>query len=306
MTPRISVVIPAFNAQSTVGDTVRAVINQPLPPGTFECIVIDDCSTDRTAEAAQTAGATVVRSPKNLGAAAARNAGIERARAEWIAFADADAVPSRRWLVEILNAAHTADASILAVAGKTLGLDSQTPAARFIDLIGALDAETYLKSAAMAWAPSCNVAYRREHLLAVGGFDASFKTYEAADLHLRLVDRFGGRTQYVPTAIILHRHRRTWRAFWKQQRNYGVGYAQFFLKHANRWPWSLAREFGEWRRIAGFAARACITTGDQSLVQRGFFIKCLAQRIGFVSTYFLSRPKPRQISPIKEPACLRP
>jgi len=286
MTPKISVVISAYNAETTVGDAVRAVMNQPLPPGTFECIVVDDGSTDHTAEIAQAAGATVLQLPKNLGIAGARNAGIERARGNWIAFTDADCVPSRRWLSSILTEAEKADASILAIAGKTLGLDSQTPAARFIDLIGALDAETYLKHEAMPWAPGGNVAYRRENLLTVGGFDSTLKTYETADLQLRMTARFGGRILYLPTAVVLHRHRATWRGLWKQQRNYGIGYAQFLLKHADRWPWSAANEIRAWRRIVILAAQTCVTRGDEGLVRRGLFVKQLAQRVGFISEYF--------------------
>ena len=294
MTPKISIVIPAYNAEATVGDAIRAVMNQPLPPEIFECIVVDDGSTDRTAEIAQNAGATVLRLPQNLGIAGARNAGVERARGNWIAFTDADCVPSRRWLSSILAEAEKADASTLAIAGKTIGLDSQTPAARFIDLIGALDAENYLNHEEMPWAPGGNVAYRRENLLAVGGFDPALKTYEAADLQLRMTMRFGGRIFYLPTAIVLHRHRASWRGLWKQQRGYGVGYAQFILKHADRWPWSAANEIHAWQRIFILGAQACFNRGDEGLVRRGLFVKQLAQRIGFVSEFF-SFGRPPQI-----------
>ena len=109
MNPRVSVVIPAFNAQATIAEAVRAIATQPVPHGVFECLVIDDGSYDRTAEAAEFAGAVVVRLEKNCGRAAARNAGIKRARGEWIAFTDADCVPSRRWLPALLAAAETSD-----------------------------------------------------------------------------------------------------------------------------------------------------------------------------------------------------
>jgi glycosyltransferase involved in cell wall biosynthesis len=178
MNPRISVVIPALNAEAFITDAVRAVIAQPLASENFECIVVDDGSRDRTAELAERAGATVVRLAENQGPSIARNTGIERAHGEWIAFTDADCVPSRRWLPALLAAAQAADRSTLGLAGKTIGLGSTTPAARFMDLIGALDAEVYLRSETMPWAPSCNLAYRRADLLAVGGFDRVFRSYE--------------------------------------------------------------------------------------------------------------------------------
>jgi glycosyltransferase involved in cell wall biosynthesis len=297
VTSLISVVIPAFNAESSVAETIRAVLTQPLPGETFECIVVDDGSRDRTAEIAERAGATVVRLPRNQGASAARNAGIERARGGWIAFTDADCVPSRRWLPALLAAAQTADRSLLGLAGKTLGLDSRTPAARFMDLVGALDAETYLRSEAMSWAPSCNLACRRADLLAVGGFDSIFRSYEAADLQWRLGERFGGRVAYVPAAIVMHRHRPTWRELWKQQQSYGGGYAQFLLRYADRWPWSAGREARAWSRLLAQAARAAVARKDHGLVQRGLLLKHTAQRVGFASTYFSPAERRRMNSP---------
>jgi glycosyltransferase involved in cell wall biosynthesis len=286
MSPRFSVVIPAFNAAATVAAAVRATVTQPLPHDAFECLVVDDGSRDRTAEIAERAGATVIRLPHNRGRSGARNAGIEHARGEWIAFTDADCVPSRRWLPALLAAAETADRSTLALAGKTIGLDSRTPAARFMDLTGALDAETYLQHEVMPWAPSGNLACRRGDLLAVGGFDAGFKTYEAADLHLRLGERFGGRIRYVPTAVVMHRHRSTWGGLWQQQLGYGRGYAHFLLRHADRWPWSVKREAGAWMRLLPLAAQAVVVRGEPGLIRRGLLLKQLAQRIGFAATFF--------------------
>jgi O-antigen biosynthesis protein len=286
MSPRCSVVIPAFNAQATIAEAVRAVVTQSVARGSFECIVVDDGSRDHTAEIARCAGAVVVRLSENQGPSAARNAGIENAHAEWIAFTDADCVPSRRWLPSLLATAETADRSTLALAGKTLGLDSKTPAARFMDLIGALDAETYLRSEVMPWAPSCNLAYRRDDLQAVGGFDPTFKAYETPELHLRLTERFGGNVLYVPTAIVMHRHRATWPDFWKQQRNYGRGYGHFLLRHAGRWPWNLKREAGAWVHLFLLATHAARAGREGGLVQRGLFLKQAAHRVGFVSTFF--------------------
>jgi len=285
MKPKISVVITVFNDAFRIGNSVRAVMAQPLPPGTFECVVVDDGSTDNSSEVARNAGARIVRLEKNSGIGAARNAGAAAAQADWVALTDADCVVSRRWLASLLAEIEKADASVLAVAGKIHGLDSRTPASRFIDLVGGLDAATYLKHDTMPWAPGGNVAYRREHLLAEP-FDARLNAYETAELHLRLTNRFGGRVVYAPTALVLHEHRKTWRALWKQQRNYGVGYAQFIFKHADRWPWGIRRELRQWRHLMGFVLRSCWKRGDAGLAERGSFVKYLALRVGFLSVWF--------------------
>ncbi len=286
MPPRLSVVIPAFNAASTIGDAVRAVVGQPLPREVFECLVVDDASRDPTAEAARGAGAVVIRHPRNRGPSAARNTGVEAARGEWIVFTDADCVPSRRWLPALLAAAEAAPRTTLALAGKTVGLNSQTPAARFMDLIGALDAENYLRHKVLPWAPSCNLAVRRGDLLAVGGFDPAFLNYETPELHLRLAERFGGDVACVPMALVMHRHRASWAGFWRQQASYGRGYAHFLRRYAHRWPWSLRLELAAWARLVPAALRAATGRADAGLVRRGLFLKHLAQRIGFSRAYF--------------------
>lgn len=87
--PKISVVVPCFNAAPYICATLRSVFAQS--GFELDVIVVDDGSTDGSAEVVAKAFPTVtlLRQP-NLGAAAARNAGIARARHDWIAFADAD------------------------------------------------------------------------------------------------------------------------------------------------------------------------------------------------------------------------
>lgn len=293
MNLKLSVVIPAFNAEATIADAVRAVVNQPLPGAAFECLVVDDGSSDQTAETARRWGAVVISHSINRGPGAARNSGVAAAHGNWVVFTDADCVPSRRWLPALLAAAETAPRTTLALAGKTVGLGSQTPAARFMDLIGALDAENYLRHPVMPWAPSCNLAVRRADLLAVGGFDPAFLNYEMPELHLRLLDRFGGTVVCVPTALVMHRHRRYWREFWRQQVSYGRGYAHFLRHYPQHWPWTLRSELTAWIRLVPAALRATTGRADEGLVRRGMFLKLLAQRIGFSRAFFF-HPRPRE------------
>lgn len=83
----ISVVIPAFNEESTVGNCVAAVRGHPLVD---EIIVVDDGSSDRSAEVAAQAGATVIRLEQNVGKAMALDAGVRAARNDVLLFLDAD------------------------------------------------------------------------------------------------------------------------------------------------------------------------------------------------------------------------
>ncbi len=86
---RISVVIPTFNAAAFVVEAVQSVLAQSLRP--LEIIVVDDGSTDDTAERLQSLPITLIQQA-NAGVAMARNAGIHAARGDAIAFLDADDV----------------------------------------------------------------------------------------------------------------------------------------------------------------------------------------------------------------------
>ncbi len=87
--PLFAVIIPAFNAATTLRQAIDSVLTQAVAP--YEVIVVDDGSTDATAEVAAGYGAriTLIRQ-RNSGVSAARNAGARAATAEWLCFLDAD------------------------------------------------------------------------------------------------------------------------------------------------------------------------------------------------------------------------
>src|SRR5215471_8014528 len=98
---QVSVVIPAFEASSTIERCLHALSAQSMPREQYEIIVVDDGSSDDTARRAANAGARVVRLQHNLGPAAARNAGVAIARGDAIVFTDADCEPTREFLMRL-------------------------------------------------------------------------------------------------------------------------------------------------------------------------------------------------------------
>lgn len=93
--PLVSVVVPAYNAARTIGETISSLLAQTYP--NVEIIVVDDGSTDDTpARVRDAPGSVRLVSQPNAGAAAARNHGIEVARGEYLGFLDADDI----WLRE--------------------------------------------------------------------------------------------------------------------------------------------------------------------------------------------------------------
>lgn len=91
--PMVSVVIPAYNAERYLEDTVRSVLRQTYQD--FEIILVDDCSTDGTKNmmdrlAEEDSRITVLQNPQNSGVSVTRNFGVSQAKGAWIAFLDSD------------------------------------------------------------------------------------------------------------------------------------------------------------------------------------------------------------------------
>lgn len=83
----VSVVIPAYNEEQAIGEVVRGLMERQA---WHEVLVVDDGSSDRTAERAAEAGARVIRHPYNKGNGAAVKTGLRAARTDWVVLLDAD------------------------------------------------------------------------------------------------------------------------------------------------------------------------------------------------------------------------
>jgi glycosyltransferase involved in cell wall biosynthesis len=89
--PPVSVVIPAYNRVDSIRVAIESVLRQSWTD--FELLVVDDGSTDGTREAVRAIPdprLRLIETPRNMGASAARNLGIEEARGDWVAFQDSD------------------------------------------------------------------------------------------------------------------------------------------------------------------------------------------------------------------------
>jgi GT2 family glycosyltransferase len=202
--PSATVVVAAYNAASTIGDCLDSLAALRYPRELLEIIAVDNMSTDATRAEIHRRGGVVLVQEATRGAAAARNAGIRRARGAVVAFTDADCTVDPDWLSELVG--PLADPQVGIVGGRNLARRGANPAERFGEIIH----EHY--AAIHVWRPpyviSMNWASRRSVLLEAGLFDERFLRGQDVDLSYR-IGRAGYRLAYQPTAIVYHRNERT-------------------------------------------------------------------------------------------------
>ncbi|HKZ45183.1 MAG TPA: glycosyltransferase family A protein, partial [archaeon] len=93
----ISVIVPAYNSEKTIDSCIKSLLNQSFPKKQYEIIIVDDGSSDKTAEVASKYCVRLFKRP-HKGPAAARNFGAKHARGNILLFTDSDCVPDKRWI----------------------------------------------------------------------------------------------------------------------------------------------------------------------------------------------------------------
>lgn len=213
----ISVIVPAYNTAQTISACVQALRRQTGVATEYELIVVDNGSTDNTAELAAAAGATLVRQARR-GAAAARNAGIQAASGEIVCFTDADCAPAPDWIAAIT--APLADPEIIGCKG-VYTTSQKALVARFVQIEYEDKYDRLRPQPFIDFIDTYSAAYRRSVLLANGCFDEQIFFVEDQELSFRLASR-GYKMVFQPTAVVSHQHSDTlWRYFHKK---FSIGY----------------------------------------------------------------------------------
>ncbi len=171
--PRLSVVIPAYNASVTIESCVQSVLANRYP--NLELIVVDDGSTDDTLERLKrfSDSVTLLKQTTQLGPGAARNFGIRAAQGEFIFLLDADCFCSDDWLEEGLKAfQRSGEGPVVGVVGAVF-YTSQTDSIREkipINPFYNLGNLSPINRSGSDYA-AANIAYSAKVLKLLGGFD---------------------------------------------------------------------------------------------------------------------------------------
>jgi glycosyltransferase involved in cell wall biosynthesis len=211
--PKYSIVVPAYNAAGML-ERLLASFERLEGRDDAEFLIVDDCSTDNTAAIAEawvakglSFAARCLRLEKNSGPGAARNAGLEAARGEYIAFTDTDCVVEPDWLIALVRALDPGR-NIMAVGGKVLPLSRKSIFARYNTVNETLEPFHAYKSPP-SYVVTCNCCYVRAALLESGGFPVDVRVPGGEDVgaSIRMHHR-GYRCAYVtPKAVLYHDYR---------------------------------------------------------------------------------------------------
>lgn len=211
--PFVSVVVPAYNAARTLAGCLAALQEQSYPRDGYELIVVDDASTDHSAQIAAAAGALVVAEGKR-GKSGVRNLGAQRARGEIVLFTDSDCEPVPTW-IETMVAPFQRDPEVVGVKGAYLSRQRE-PLARFTQVEVEERYDRMARRETIDFIDTYAAGYRRDVFLAYGGFDETLPEVEDQDLSFRLA-RAGKKMLFVPEARVYHVHATSVRRyFWRK------------------------------------------------------------------------------------------
>jgi peptidoglycan/xylan/chitin deacetylase (PgdA/CDA1 family)/spore germination protein YaaH/GT2 family glycosyltransferase len=224
-----TVVVPAHNEERVIAKALGALELARVPG--VEVIVVDDGSTDATAEIAAAFDVRVIRQPQG-GKAAALNTGIAAASGEVIVVLDADTVLDPDFLDAV--APHFADPAVGAVAGNIKVGNRRSILAKLqaLEYIVSLDIDRRTQDVlgVIAVVPGAAGAFRRAALIDVGGYPSD-TLVEDADLTIALL-RGGWRIHYEPAALAYTEAPEGVADALRQRRRWGYGNVEVLAKHS--------------------------------------------------------------------------
>jgi biofilm PGA synthesis N-glycosyltransferase PgaC len=229
-TPGLTVIVPAFNEEDSVADTVRSLQSQTHPP--TEIIVVDDCSTDDTAAVAERTGATVLRPPVNTGSkAGAQTFALSRVRTDLSMAVDADTTLAPD-AIETLLAAFE-DEEVGAACGAVVPRNVRTvwERGRYVEYMFAFSFFKRIQDhfGKPMISSGCFSAYRTQTLLAVGGWSTRTMA-EDMDLTWTMYSA-GWKVRFVPDALCYPIEPHNFDLMRKQLRRWSHGFVQNLLLH---------------------------------------------------------------------------
>ncbi len=223
----VSVVIPAFNCEKTIGQAIAAVLAQSYPVTAI--VVVDDGSTDQTAKIVQTFPQVKYVYQKNAGPAAARNHGAGEVKSHLVFFTDSDCIPQRNWIEKSVS--HFQDEKVGAVAGSYGIANPQNLLARCIHKEIIYRHQHLMPVYPKAFG-SYNVGIQKIIFDKVGGFDAGYQSASGEDNDLSYkILKVGYKIYFEKDSLVDHFHTTRLKKYLWEQYRHGFWRVKMYQDH---------------------------------------------------------------------------
>jgi glycosyltransferase involved in cell wall biosynthesis len=190
MTPKISVVIPAYNEEKLIGRCLKSLQEQSYPKDHYEVILVDNNSKDKTSEIGREYGVNVLLYKEKQGTSASRKYGIAQAKGKIIAITDSDTFVANDWLAKIDK--RFEDQRIVCVGGQARSDTKNLLVGAVFTFYNVFWSLNNVLGKPLVW--GFNMAFRKKAYEEVGGFDEKLLSSEDWDLAFRLMKRFGNKS----------------------------------------------------------------------------------------------------------------
>jgi O-antigen biosynthesis protein len=235
--PKVSVVVCAYNAADTLDECLASLGKLTYPD--FEVILVNDGSKDATGSIASRHAHVRVITTDNQGLSTARNVGLSAATGSIVAYTDADVRVDADWLNYLVQPFLTSD--VVGSGGPNVVPSDDPWVAQCVARAPGGPTQVLFDDRIAEHVPGCNMAFRRDALLAIGGFNPIYlRAGDDVDVCWRLQAR-GWKIGFAPAALVWHRHRSSIRAYWRQQVGYGEGETWLQPHHPDKFVGSRIR-----------------------------------------------------------------
>lgn len=224
----VSVIIPALNEEAVIGKCLASLVGQDCPPDTFEVIVVDNGSTDRTLEVAHsfdTSFHLTILQKANSCISALRNLGATAAKGQYLAFLDSDCLAPFDWLSRALDLLRLGDGGVMGAFYTIPEGSSWVAKAWYADL-------ARLKQGRVFYVPSGTLFVSRSVFFKLSGFDEAIPTSEDFEFCQR-VAAAGFQVLAFPILSTVHIGTpQTLFGFYRKQLWHGTGVRTAFRRNA--------------------------------------------------------------------------
>ena len=226
----VSVIVPVFNGRNKIERCIGALRRQKTEK-TFEIIVVDDGSTDRTLQSISDNGVRFFWQA-NQGPAAARNLGVAKSRGEIVLFTDADCEPLEDWIEQMTQ--HLQEPAISGVKGTYLTRQKKI-VPRFVQLEYESKYKRMKKDRYIDFIDTYSAGFVKKDFFNAGKFDTRFPlpSVEDQEFSFRMWEK-GYRMVFAPKAKVYHTHSEDLLEYMKKKFRIGFWKALVLRKHPKK------------------------------------------------------------------------